>query len=101
MEERCLGGFRGGEFEGRDGAVDEALGDGFEAVAALAQGLVEGEFAVGEEDVEGHVDDRDGGAHLVRDSLASDALAEDGEGERMGHFVRFWTRFARECCRSC
>ena len=81
LEELGLGGLRWGEFERGDGAVDEALGDGFEAVAAFAEGQVEGEFAAGAEQVEGHEDDGDGGAHFVGDALAADALAEDGEGK--------------------
>ena len=64
------------------------LGDGFEAVAALAERQVEGEFAGGVEEVEGHEDDRDAGAPFVGDALAADALAEDGEGERVGHYRR-------------
>ena len=62
---------------GRRGVLD----DGFEAVAALAQGQVERELAIGVEQIEGHEDDRDPRAPLVGDALAADALAEDGEGK--------------------
>ena len=51
----------------------------FEAAAALAEGQVEGEFAVGIKEIEGHEEDRDRDAHLVGDALAANALAEDGE----------------------
>jgi len=56
-------------------------GQGFEPLAAFAQGEIEEELAVGVEEVEGHENDRDLAAHVFVDLLAADALAEDGEGK--------------------
>ncbi len=80
------------EMMGCDGQAADALGDGFEAVAAFAERQVQGELAGGAEQIEGHEDDRDGCAQLVGDTLAADALTEHGEGKGVrgscaGHFA--------------
>ncbi len=74
----------GSGFEGRDEVGCEGLGEGFEAGAALAQGLGEEEIAGGSEEIEGHEDDGDVAAHGGIDALAADALAEGGEGQGFG-----------------
>ena len=69
---------------GDDAGVAMLFDDGFEAVAAVAEWEVEEEFALGVEEVEDHEDGGNLGAEFVRDFLAADAGAEDGEGEGVG-----------------